>query len=143
MESTLHTIHLLNGWTLESGPEPDSDLSCGDWVSIICPRGDEYLYWYWTEWEEEPQSVMGAFLNAARKYSTYSQGEESAPDVCKIPLANGKVLSTGHDPNCSEDDYAYGHWVQVSSPEGDKTWNWTEWQADPRRTMRDIFMACQ
>ena len=35
-----------------------------DYVRIENAEGVEVAYWYWTEWREDPQLVMGALMGA-------------------------------------------------------------------------------
>ena len=52
-------VHLLHGYTVRSSSE--EHLS-GDYVRLCDPDGHELVYWDWTEWRDEPQLVMGAFI---------------------------------------------------------------------------------
>lgn len=60
-------VQLSNGCSIRSGvyePGPDS-LTCGEYVRVCDPNGEEAVYWDSAEWEEDPVLVMGAIINSA------------------------------------------------------------------------------
>jgi hypothetical protein len=61
-------VKLADGWTIRSGvykpDDPEATIS-GEYVRLCDPEGAEYLYYDQAEWEEDPATVMGAFINAA------------------------------------------------------------------------------
>jgi len=57
-----------------------------EYVRVTDKEGNEVAYWHYNEWEEEPQSVMGAFLATIGN------------DLMKIEL----LLNS--EPNLPEDD---------------------------------------
>lgn len=60
-------VELADGWTIRSGSS-NPNYTCGQYVRICRPDGNEYLYEDWAEWQEEPILVMGAIINAAAGY---------------------------------------------------------------------------
>jgi hypothetical protein len=63
-------IRLPNGCTLCCGEaiSPMSGGACmGGDVRIRDPDGNEVVMWTSTEWEEDPEGVMGAIFGAAEK----------------------------------------------------------------------------
>lgn len=57
-------VRLIDGWTLRSGCT-NEDLVAGEYVRLCTPVGEEYLYWHYDEWADDPVVVMGAIMNAA------------------------------------------------------------------------------
>jgi len=60
-------VPLENGNTLRSGvydPQDDS-LTCGEYVRLCDPNGNEIVYWDQEEWRDDPALVMGAIICCA------------------------------------------------------------------------------
>lgn len=56
-------IPLSSGCTLRCGP--GEEQSWGGYIRIHDPDGNEILHWSSTEWEEDPELVIGAAFAAA------------------------------------------------------------------------------
>lgn len=57
-------IQLANGNTIRTDTYDDNPDG-SSYVRVCAPDGREIAYWTYTEWEEDPQLVMGAILGAA------------------------------------------------------------------------------
>src|SRR5260370_5295785 len=57
-------IQLANGNTIRTDTY-DGNPAGSSYVRVCAPDGREIAYWTYTEWAEDPQLVMGAFLGAA------------------------------------------------------------------------------
>jgi hypothetical protein len=63
-------LHLENGNTIRTDTYASNEAG-SSYVRVCGPDGAEIAYWTYTEWAEDPQLVMGAFLGTVG----------SAPDV--------------------------------------------------------------
>jgi hypothetical protein len=75
-------LKLADGWELHSGLyDPDStEFTCGEWVSLHRPDGSEYVYWDASEWQTDPELVMGAIINSAAGYRPADADSPGSPD---------------------------------------------------------------
>lgn len=39
-----------------------------DYIRVVTPKGYELMYWFYTEWEEDGCSVIGAFMGLCDEY---------------------------------------------------------------------------
>jgi len=80
-------IQLANGNTIRTDTYA-SNPAGSSYVRVCAPDGDEIAYWAYTEWAEDPQLVMGAFLGAAHQ-GAVAEGAEprrSTPALAADPL---------------------------------------------------------
>lgn len=57
-------LTLDNGMTLRTDTYADHPAGAS-YVRVCDPDGNEVAYWTYTEWQEDPQLVMGAIFGAA------------------------------------------------------------------------------
>jgi len=91
-------IQLANGNTIRTETY-DSTPAGSSYVRVCAPGGDEIAYWTYTEWAEDPQLVMGAFLGAA---SSRHARREPAPAPATDPLSAGLPGAPGAEKDQSD-----------------------------------------